>query len=180
MFLLHTHPHFMQRPSFQQWDTSLMSICHVEAFIWPVLIQWGCWVWSSLITLLITFTFSLNFLYFRNPSKTVWDWIMMWGFDWIIVRCHVCMHVCVCARVCLFDPSECFIKQSIIFRLCCRIEMQFLSLVFELPTRPVLMATDGPRSSVNSLCSLLMYAALLKHYSVFYDLANTGGKFVHL
>ena len=58
--------------------------------------------------------------------------------------------------------------------------MQFLSLVSELPTRPVLMATDGPRSSTVSFCSWLMYAALLKHYSVFYDLGDTRGTFAHL
>lgn len=39
--------------------------------------------------------------------------------------------------------------------------MQVLSLVFKLPTRPVLMATDGPGSSTCSFRYWLMYAALL-------------------
>lgn len=100
----------------------------------------------------------------------------MWSkcSDWIIVR-H-----CVCVCVCVWDPSDYFIKQSIIFYACGGIEMQFLSLVFELPTRPVLMATDGPRSSTYSFCCLLIYAALLKHYSVFYGVAGTGAKNLYI
>lgn len=80
-------------------------------------------------------------------------------------------NVCVCVWEPLSIPSSSLLSST----LSCRIEMQFLSLVFELPTRPVLMAADGPRSSTRSFCCLLMYAALLKHYSVFYDLADIGG-----
>lgn len=102
---------------------------------------------------------------------------MMWSkcVDSIIDR-RACARVCVC----VYESHLSISLSNLLSKTpCCRIEMQFFSLVFELPTSTVLMAADGHHSSTYSFCCLLMYAALLKHYSLFYDVAGGGGKCVY-